>query len=201
MTKKPIEFYFEYSSPYGYLASELIEDFARDHDVEIVWKPFLMGAVFKRAGTQPLLSVPLKGEYAKRDVLRAARLHNIPFKMPPGFPLMPISACRATFWAEEHQPEKRVELIHALYREAFAKGGDFGKPQMVADIAAGIGMDGDAVLAGMKEDTIKTRLREEVDAALDRGVFGSPYFVYGDEPFWGMDHMDQLSQWIKTGGW
>ena len=135
MTKPRLEFFFEYSSPFGYVASELVEAFADKHGVEIAWKPFLLGAAFKIAGTRPLLEIPLKGAYSKHDLLRTARLHGVPYTHPPGFPLLGVSACRATLWAAENAPDRRVDLIHAIYRHAFAEGGDFGKAETVAELA------------------------------------------------------------------
>ena len=170
-------------------------------NIDIVWKPFLMGAAFKVVGTRPLTEVPIKGEYAIKDLLRTARLHDIPYVHPPGFPLMPISACRATQWTKENHPEKQVELIHALYRYAFAEGQDFGKAETVVGIAEGIGLDGSSLRDGMRDAGLKERLRNDVQATIDRGIFGSPFFVYKDEPFWGVDHMGQLERWIKAGGW
>lgn len=201
MAKAQLEFFFEFSSPFGYVASELVEDFAARLDVDLVWKPFLMGAVFKVAGTKPLLEVPLKGDYSIRDLTRTARLHGIPYKHPPNFPLMPVSACRAAQWALENAPDKRADLIHAILRHAFAGGGDFGKAETVAGIAETVGIDGAMLLAGIKDAGLKERLRDDIQATVDRGVFGSPYFIYDGEPFWGVDHMNQLERWITTGGW
>ena len=62
-------------------------------------------------------------------------------------------------------------------------------------------MDGEAMLDGIKDAGLKARLRDEIQAAVDRGVFGSPYFIFNGEPFWGVDHMDQLARWIESGGW
>ena len=201
MPKPKLEFFFEFSSPFGYVASEIVEPFAERHDVELVWKPFLLAAAFKVAGTRPLLEIPLKGDYSRRDLLRTARLHGVPYRHPDAFPLIGVSACRAALWALENAPERRVDLIHAIYRHAFADGEDFGKADTVAALAEGVGIDGAALLAGIKDAGLKARLREDVQAALDRGVFGSPYFIFGDEPFWGVDHMDQLARWIESGGW
>jgi len=197
----PIEFFFEFSSPYGYLASELIEPLAEKHGVEIVWRPFLLGAVFKIAGTQPLTTYPLKGDYAKRDMARSARQHDVPFRMPEEFPFMPVPASRATYWALENAPDRAVDLIHALYRAAFAENRSIAKPAETAEVAGEIGLDRDEIAAGMAAPTIKDRLRKETDDAIARGVFGSPFFFYEGEPFWGNDRMPMLSDWIETGGW
>jgi len=78
----PLRFHFDFSSPYGYLASQRIESLAARHGRAVEWRPVLLGAAFKIAGTQPLTSIPLKGDYARRDLPRTARFHGIEFRMP-----------------------------------------------------------------------------------------------------------------------
>ena len=82
----PIEFYFDFSSPYGYLAAQRIDEVAEEYKRTVDWKPFLLGVVFKTTGSVPLLNIPLKGDYARRDLARSARLFEIPFTLPKKFP-------------------------------------------------------------------------------------------------------------------
>src|SRR5271165_1784529 len=95
---QPIEFFFDFSSPYGYIASRLIDDLAARHGREVTWKPILLGAIFKLTGGAPLTTVPLKGEYSQRDFPRTARFHGIPFTMPTPFPFSGVQANRAFYW-------------------------------------------------------------------------------------------------------
>src|SRR5574342_287122 len=83
----PIEFYFDFSSPYGYLATTRIDAVAARFGREALWRPILLGVAFKVTGSQPLPSLPLKGDYAKRDMARFARLWNVPFRIPTKFPI------------------------------------------------------------------------------------------------------------------
>ena len=92
---EPILFYFDFSSPYGFLAAREIDDLAARHGREVIWKPMLLGAVFKRNGIQPLVNVPLKGSYTKRDLDREARRLGIDFRLPHPFPFASIAAARA----------------------------------------------------------------------------------------------------------
>jgi len=96
----PIEFFFDFSSPYGYIASRLIDDLAARHGREVVWRPILLGAIFKLTGQAPLTMIPLKGDYARRDFSRTARLHGIPFAMPAQFPFSGVHANRAFYWLD-----------------------------------------------------------------------------------------------------
>lgn len=197
----PIEFYFDFSSPYGYLAAQRIEDVAGEHGRQVVWKPFLLGVAMKATGQQPLLTIPMKGDYAARDLARSARLYDLPFEMPENFPFLSIAACRAYYWIAKKNKGQAKELARMLYLAAFGEGLDISGAAAVAEIAAGLGHDEDKVLAALEDPAVKERLKTEVDAAIKKGVFGSPFFIVDREPFWGYDRMDDLSIWLDTGGW
>ncbi len=196
-----IEFYFDFSSPYGYLAAQRIEEVAEEYEREVLWKPFLLGAVFKTTGARPALDIPMKGDYARHDLARSARLYDTPFVLPEVFPFMSVAACRATYWLNESDPEEARELIEALYDTAFGEGQSIAKPAEVAAVAEELGHDPDQVLAALQEPRIKDLLRTEVEAAIAKGVFGSPYMIVDDEPFWGFDRLDDLALWLEMGGW
>ena len=97
----PIEFWFDFSSPYGYLAAQRIEALAARHGRAVDWRPMLLGVAFKVAGTAPLTEIPLKGEYSKRDFARSARFHGVgDFRMPSRFPIATQAASRILLWAK-----------------------------------------------------------------------------------------------------
>ena len=197
----PIDFYFDFSSPYGYLAANVIDDLAAKHGRTAAWRPMLLGAVFKVSGQQPLLNIPIKGDYAKRDLPRTARLMGIPFTMPEKFPFVSVSACRAFYWLVDDDSAAARDLALALYRRAFAEGQPIAQASEVVDVAASLGHDPDAVQAALQDPIVKDRLRAEVDLAITHGVFGSPFIVVDGEPFWGVDHLQQVERWLETGGW
>lgn len=197
----PLVFYFDFSSPYGYLAAQHIDAIAKRHGREVEWKPFLLGVAFRETGSEPLLDIPVKGAYAKRDIERSARLIGKPIVWPPTFPFSAVAASRAVYWLGDRDPAAVPALIRALYDAAFAEGRDIAAPSTVADVAAAQGCEREAVLAGLQDPAVKARLRREVDAALAAGAFGSPYIVVDGEPFWGHDRLDQLDKWLETGGW
>jgi 2-hydroxychromene-2-carboxylate isomerase len=197
----PIAFYFDFSSPYGYLAAQRIDDLAAAQGREADWRPFLLGAVFKTTGSEPLLNVPLKGDYARRDLARSARRFDIPFVLPEVFPFPSVSACRASYWLKARDPAAARRLMAALYRSAFAEGRDIRSAEAVAEVAAALGHDRDALLAVMQDPEIKQTLKDEVAAAIEKGVFGSPYIVVDGEPFWGFDRFPDVALWLERGGW
>ena len=198
---KPIDFYFEFSSPYGYIASELVDDFAQRVGRPFRWRPMLLGPVFKITGQPPLVGIPMKGDYSKRDFARSARLHKVAYNHPSKFPIGTVAALRAFYWVEDRDPEQARRLAKAIYRAYFAEGRDIGAPATVVDVAKSVGVDAAALAGALEDPAIKERAKREVDAAIAAGVFGSPFFVVDGEPFWGVDRMPMMAEWVRTGGW
>ncbi|MFV3076422.1 2-hydroxychromene-2-carboxylate isomerase [Niveispirillum fermenti] len=199
--KAPIEFYFDFASPYAYLAATQVEALAARLDRPLHWRAILMGAVLKVTGGVPNLAKPLQGDYLRRDVPRCARRLGVPLAHPLPSPFASLAASRAFYWLDavggEHSP---VALAHAVFNAHWADGRDMAMPENVLDVAAGLGLDRAAVEAGLADPSVKERLRVETEAAIGRGVFGVPYFIVDDEPFWGADRMGELEAWVG-GGW
>ncbi len=196
-----IDFYFDFSSPYGYLAAQAIDDVGARHGIDVAWRPFLLGAVFKITGAQPLPHTPLKDKYAAIDMPRAARLLGVPFTVPEAFPFLSVAACRAYYWLAEDDPARSRDFAKTVFHGAFGEGRDMSVAESVIEEAAKLGVDRETLAAALEEPAVKDRLRREVEAAIERGVFGSPFFFLDDEPFWGHDRLDQVDRWLETGGW
>jgi 2-hydroxychromene-2-carboxylate isomerase len=199
--KAPIDFYFDFSSPYGYLASHKIDALAAKHGRDVDWRPMLLGAVFKQTGGAPLTMIPLKGDYSKRDFLRSARYHGIDdFRMPSAFPIATLAAARIVLWTKASDPALAVRIAKALYRGYFFDNRDISNADIAADIAAAAGADRAGARASIDDPAIKEALRREVDGAIARGVFGSPFVFVDGEPFWGLDRFEQVDRWLEVGG-
>lgn len=198
---KAIDFYFEFSSPYGYIASQLAEDFEKRVGRPLKWRPMLLGPVFKITGQAPLVDIPLKGEYSKRDFTRTARLHKVPYKHPEKFPINTVAGCRAFYWADDQDAAKARALAKALYRAYFVEGKDISAVPSVIEAARTVGLDGAKLASALEDPALKARTFKEVEAAIAAGVFGSPFFIVDGEPFWGVDRMPMIEDWIRTGGW
>jgi 2-hydroxychromene-2-carboxylate isomerase len=200
--KSPIDFYFDFSSPYGYLGSEKIETLAAKHGRSVQWHPILLGAVFKQTGAQPLTEVPLKGTYARRDFARSARFHGIDeFRLPSTFPIATQAPARIVLWLRGRDAALAATVLHALYRAFFRDDVDISKPENAVAVAARCGADGTAARAAIDDPAIKDALRRENEQAIAAGVFGSPFTIVDGEPFWGVDRLDQVDRWLATGGW
>ncbi len=198
---QPIEFWFDFSSPYGYLAAQRIDKLAENHRRSAAWKPFLLGAVFKVTGAQPLMDLPLKGAYAKRDMERSAREIEVPFQIPAKFPFLSVAAARAFYFLDASDPGKARAYAKAVYHRIFGEGQPPETGEAAAEIARQVGVDPKAVLAGINDPAIKDKLRAETDRAIQLGIFGSPFFIIDGEPFWGHDRLEQIDRWLETGGW
>ncbi len=197
----PIDFYFDFSSPYGYLASTRIDAIAAKHGRAVHWHPILLGAVFKVTGGAPLPSLPLKGDYAKFDIPRCARLFGLPFQFPTKFPIATQAAARLTVWAQSFDQARAKTLASALYRAYFAEDRDITNPEVCGDVAAACGFDRARAIAAINDQAVKDKLKTEMDQAMARSVFGSPYIIVDGEPFWGADRLDHVDRWLATGGW
>jgi len=197
---RSLQLHFDFSSPYGYLASERIEALAARHQRTVEWRPMLLGAVFKITGTQPLTFVPLKGDYTRRDLPRTARYHGVAFRMPSKFPIPTQAAARLVVWQRGTDPARCAPLVKALYRAYFVDGRDISDPDVAASVAGEAGWDRGAARAAIDDVAIKDALKRDVDAAIAAGVFGSPFVIVDGEPFWGLDRFDQIERWLETGG-
>lgn len=198
----PVEFYFDFASPYGYLASTQIDAIAERHGRSVDWHPMLLGAVFRVTGGQPLTGIPMKGEYTAHDLLRFAGFLDVPFRMPDPMPMHPVAAARAYYWREQAEgPGPAKVFAKAMLHAHFGEGRDLSRPDAIAELADAAGLDSKAMLEGMQSQSVKERLRSVTEEAIGKGVFGSPFVIVDGEGFWGADRLDQVERWLATGGW
>jgi len=184
---KRIEFFFDYASTYSYLAHREVEGLAERRGAELVFKPMVLGFVFKASGNSMPAAVPAKAAYMTHDVRRWARHYGLPFHMPSVFPVNTIRALRAAVAALE---EGVFGAYHHAVMEAYwANDQDIGDPEILASIASAKGLDGPRLVARAEEPAVKERLKANTDDAIARGVFGAPTFFVGDQMFWGNDRL------------
>jgi 2-hydroxychromene-2-carboxylate isomerase len=198
---EPIDFYFEFASPYGYLASTQIEALAGRHGRSVAWHPIMLGGALKETGARPLTQTPLKGPYLLHDVPRFARLLGVPLRLPPVMPMNSLAASRACVWLDEESSEQAKSLAKALFHAHWGEGRDLSAPEAVADVAATLDIERDELLAAVADQRIKDRLKDQTQASIERGVFGSPFIFVDGEPFWGADRLPQVEAWLSQGGW
>lgn len=200
MTAAAIDFYFDFSSPYGYFASTRIDDLARQYGRNVAWHPILLGVVFKTTGMAPLPQIPLKGDYSWRDFERTARHHGIPYRRPSSFPLPTTQAARAMLWLQNHHAaDVAARFAKAVYHAYFVDDINIAEPAELVKIAATLDIDANAMDAGASSQPIKDQLKAEMEVAMAKGVFGSPFVIVDGEPYWGFDRFDQIEALLKSG--
>jgi len=200
--REPIDFYFDFLSLYGYFASLRIEELAARHGRTVRWHSMLLGvSVMKTMGLKPLLETPLKGPYVLNDVARYQRRHGIEMARKVSDPMMdPRPAARAFCWVKRHHPGREGAFAHAAFDRYWRLGRDLSRNDEIAALAAPLGLDDAALVAGIESDESRTDLRDAVAASLERGVFGSPFVFVDGEPFWGLDRFEQIERWLASGG-
>jgi 2-hydroxychromene-2-carboxylate isomerase len=199
MSETILDFYWEPSSPYSYLASTLVEAVAQRIGARLLWKPILLGKVFEVTGNRMNVAVPAKGKYMFEDLELLARHYGLPLTQPKVFPVNRVAVARAALAAPA---ERQAELSKALMRAYWGEGRDVGNAEELRRVIAGIGLDADAVLARTQEAAVKDELRRNTEEAIARGVFGAPSFFIRGRLFWGCDRLALLEEWAsgKLGG-
>jgi 2-hydroxychromene-2-carboxylate isomerase len=199
MTPAPIDFWFDFSSPYSYIASEWIEALAARHGRTVSWHALLLGATFQAAQLKSPVDHPLKREYSLRDFERSARFEGLPFRLPARFPIPTQNAARLFWWMHARDAARAAAWAHHGLRAVFARGVDLSDPARLRDEAAAFGIDPGEAEAVWSDPACKARLKAVNDAAIAAGVFGAPFFGVDGEPFWGNDRRPQIERWLEKG--
>jgi 2-hydroxychromene-2-carboxylate isomerase len=203
VTRKPIHFYFDFISPFGYFASLRIDDLAGRHGREVEWTSMLVGvSVLKVMGIPAIVELPLKGPYVVNDAKRYARQHRVAFERPSSSATSrPVEAGRVFAWANEMDPAAAKRLASLIFRSYFVRCLDIGQDNVLRACASEAGLSWQAYEAARDEGTPAALLRRNVDESIERGVFGSPFFIVDGEPFFGLEKLPLLEEWLATGGW
>jgi 2-hydroxychromene-2-carboxylate isomerase len=192
-------FWFDPASTYSYLAAMRIDGLAATAGVEVEWRPFLLGPIFKAQGldNSPFRIFPTKGRYMWRDMAREAEAIGAPLRVPdgdaPGFPRNSVLAARAAIVALR-EPWGR-DFVRAIYRTEFAEWRDIADPAVIAAIVSGMGQDPAVLLTEAQSDATKAQLRANTAEAERLGVFGAPSFTCGSELFWGNDRIERAIEY------
>ncbi len=198
-----LDFYFDFISPFGYLASLRVDDLAHRYGREGRWHSMLLGiSVLKVMGLPPLTQIPLKGDYLGIDLNRYLRRHKLTLaRARETAPSNPIPAGRAFHWIDARDPALAKSVAKAILDAYWRRGTDIGSVEAVIAIAERAGADASALRVGFASGEADRLLRAAVDQSLARGVFGSPFFIIDGEPFFGLEKMDLVEEWLAAGGW
>lgn len=196
-----LEFWYDFASTYSYLSAMRIEAVARAAGVEIAYRPFLLGPIFKAQGltTSPFVLNPAKGRYMARDIARIATARGLAFHVPEPFPAHSLAAARIGLVAEEDG--WIGAFTQAVFAAEFGERADISAHETLERIVADLGEDPAQIMARANSDEIKSALRRRTEAAAEKGIFGAPTFIAEDgELFWGDDRLDAALAWAKGSG-
>jgi 2-hydroxychromene-2-carboxylate isomerase len=196
-----LDFWYEFASTYSYLAALKIDARAKERNIDIAWRPFLLGPIFKAQGwaTSPFNLYPAKGAYMWRDLERLCDQQGLKFRKPDPFPQSSLTAARIAL-TDEVAPQ-RAEFSRRVYLAEFAEGARIDDDAVLEAVVDSIGLDGEAVLEAARSDAVKLRLRQATEEAMGLNLFGAPSFVTPDgEVFWGNDRLDMAIDWAAGKG-
>ncbi|HXD42415.1 MAG TPA: DsbA family protein [Ramlibacter sp.] len=200
---KPVRFYFDFISPFGYFASLRIDELAARYGRQVEWTSMLLGiSVLKVMKIPPVVELPLKGTYVIRDASRYARQYAVPFRRAASLPVSrTVEAGRLFAWAKALDPERAKHLAGQIFRSYFVECDDIGNLAVLRHCARAAGFEWAEYQAAREQGTPAQLLRQNVDDSLANGVFGSPFFIVDQEPFFGVEKLPVVEQWLAAGGW
>ena len=196
--RQKIEFWFDLGSNYSYLTAMRIEDLAGSLEVDILWKPFLLGPIFQSFGweSSPFVLQKQKGEYTWRDMERQANKHGIAWKKPSTFPRRAILPTRVAILGRN---EKWIgDFVRATMARNFVEDKDLDTEDAVREVLAAINVNADLIIAQAQSDENKQRLRHATETAANLGIFGAPMFFVGDEMLWGNDRLEDALAYANS---
>jgi 2-hydroxychromene-2-carboxylate isomerase len=191
-----LEFFFDYGSPFSYLADTQIPTIARRTGAAISYRPMLLGAVLKATGNSSPMAVAAKGSYLGRELDRWAKRYGVPFAANPfSFRSNTLRLMRGATASQRlgtFEPYQRA-VFHAVWGQPE----DLGEDAVFRRLLADAGIDSERLLRTIDEDATKSALRRTTDEAVERGVFGAPTFFVGEQMFWGNDRLDWVEDALR----
>jgi 2-hydroxychromene-2-carboxylate isomerase len=197
MNTKTLEFYFDFGSPTAYLAHKRLGQLAAQYPLEVVYKPMLLGGVFKLTGNASPITIPAKGHYMMaHDLPRFARRYSVALNFNPYFPINTLNLMRAAIAAERlgcSQP-----FIETIYDAVWIQGQNMGDAEVVAAVLEKSGLDARALAELSQAPETKAALIANTEAAVARGVFGAPTFFIDDDMYFGQDRLDFIEEALQA---
>ena len=194
---KTVEFYFDLGSPYSYLAYYRLRQMAEQQSFQIIYKPILLGGVFKETGNRSPIEIPSKGIYSMLDMQRWADYYGIPMQMNPHFPMNTLTLMRILTGVQLFHLEKFEQVLKLLFDAMFGTPKNLNEPAVLAEVLKPSGFSVDDVMSMVQSDVVKQKLITETELAIQRGIFGAPTFFVRDEMYWGQDRLHFVEQALQ----
>lgn len=193
---KRFEYFYDFVSPYSFLAHSQIAGLVERTGAELVYRPFFLGGVMQSAGNSPPATVPAKGKYMSSDIARWLERYGIELKFNPFFPVNTIKAMRGALVAQDAGDLEAYNK--ALFAAMWQQEKNVAELDVLTEVIASAGLDPDSILKRIGEDDVKDRLKANTAEAVERGAFGAPTFFVEDEMFFGNDRLDFLEERLKS---
>ena len=195
---KQVEFFFDFGSPAAYLAWTQLPTIAAAAGATIVWRPMLLGGVFKAAGNASPISVAAKGKWMMADLARFAARYGVPLNFPASFPLNTLPLMRGAVGMQMRQPADFERYVKAVYEAIFGRGLAMGEPAVIAGALTAAGFDATAFEAMIADPAVKQGLIANTEEAVARGAFGAPTMFVGSQMHFGQDRLDFVAQALRS---
>ena len=189
MTKQ-IEFFFDFGSPTSYLAYTQLPRIAAETGATLLWRPMLLGGVFKATGNASPVTVPAKGRWMFQDMVRWARRYGVPLAMNPFFPINTLTLMRGAVGMQLRRPAEFGRYVDAVFAAMWAQPSNMGDPAVMAETLQRAGLDAAAIAALAGDAEVKAKLVANTEEAVARGAFGAPTMFVGEQMFFGQDRLD-----------
>ena len=187
---KTLEFFYDFGSPTSYLAYTQLPALAADCGAQLVWRPMLLGGVFKATGNASPVAVAAKGRWMLTDMARWAKRYGVPLAPNPHFPVNTLTLMRVATGLQMQRSQDFAAYHRAVFAALWQQQKNLGDAAVLAPTLSAAGLDAEAMLALAGHADVKARLIATTDEAVARGVFGAPSFFVGDEMFFGQDRLE-----------
>jgi len=195
MANRKLDFYFDFISHNAYIAWHEIKTLCEKHDLELNPIPVLFAGFLAEHKQLGPAEIEPKGRWMTIDVIRKAKLINLPLNPPASHPFNPLLSLRVSVAAADHGIQR--EIIDQLFSAVWARGLDVTDPAVVAANIGTDTVDGQTLVDGASDDSVKTKLKWSVQTAIERGVFGVPTMMIDDQIFWGYDDFSFLELYLR----
>jgi len=196
---KTVEFFFDFGSPTSYLAWTQLPKLVAEAGAQVVWRPMLLGGVFKATGNASPVMVPAKGRWMNQDMARWARRYGVPLAMNPHFPINTLTLMRGATGLQMRQPADFERYVDTVFRAMWETPCNMGDAAVLAQVLQRAGFDAEALLALAGDPEVKARLVATTEEAVARGVFGAPTIFVGEQMFFGQDRLDFVRETLAEG--
>jgi len=198
---KFVEFFFDVGSPTAYLAYTQLPALAAACGAQVVWRPMLLGGVFKATGNASPVSVPAKGRWMNDDLQRWARRYGVALVFNPHFPINTLTLMRGAVGMQMREPAEFLRYLDVVFAAMWREPRNLGDPEVLAQVLRDGGFE-PAHLASLAADPeVKAQLIANTDEAVARGAFGAPTFFVGAQMFFGQDRLEFVREALSAAPW